>query len=295
MTGTNEPLDEAPVMDEAIRFVRDGFAHSPRVALVLGSGLGDAATAITDPQRLPYDLIPGFPTATVPGHRGALVAGSWAGVEVAALQGRFHLYEGVAAGTALLPLRILRAIGAEILVVTNAAGGIDPGLHAGDLMLITDHINLMFKGPPSGLVSSMRSPCRDLPELYDRELRSAAADVAAERGIPLGVGVYAGVLGPSFETPAEIRMLARMGAQAVGMSTVLEVIAARAMGMRVLGISCITNTVAGPRQGKLTHEEVLAVGAEASGRLAGLLTALMPRICTRGVEGLTELVNSKTD
>jgi purine-nucleoside phosphorylase len=175
-------------------------------------------------------------------------------------------------------LRALAALGADHLVLTNAAGGVRPGLRAGDLMLIVDHINLMFRNPLVGPVSGSEGRFPDMSDPYDPEIREIALLCADELGVPLFPGVYAAVIGPSYETPAEVRMLARLGADAVGMSTVPEVIVARALGMRVLGISCITNVAAGLGAGKLSHDEVLTVGGEASGRLARLLRDLLPRV-----------------
>jgi purine-nucleoside phosphorylase len=264
--------------EETLEFLRRRLPAPPRAVLVLGSGLGGAATGMEDPVRIPYAEIPGFPASTVVGHSGALLAGRWEGVEVVVMQGRFHLYEGWSPERVALPLRVLSRLGAELVVLTNAAGGIRPGWQPGDLMLIADHINLMFRNPLIGPVATGEERFPDMSDPYGAELRKTALAAAAELGIDLTPGVYAAVLGPSFETPAEIRMLARLGADAVGMSTVPEVVVARALGMRALGISCITNMAAGLAQHKLTHEEVLEVGAGAAERLVRLLRVLLPRI-----------------
>jgi purine-nucleoside phosphorylase len=265
-------------MHETVAFLRERLTRAPSVILVLGSGLGGLADEIQDPVRIPYEEIPGFPRSTVAGHAGALVAGIWEGVEVAVMQGRFHLYEGWDPADVARPIRALAALGARQLVLTNAAGGVRPGLEPGDLMLIADHINLMFRNPLIGPVSTGEERFPDMSEPYDAEFRRAAERVALERRIPLDQGVYAAVLGPSYETPAEIRMLARLGADAVGMSTVPEVVVARALGLRVLGISCITNLAAGLGSEPLSHEEVMEVGARVRDRLADLLRHLMPHI-----------------
>jgi len=264
--------------EETLEFLRQRLPAPPRAVLVLGSGLGGAATGMEGPVRIPYAEIPGFPASTVVGHSGALLAGRWEGVDVVVMQGRFHLYEGWSPERVALPLRVLSKLGAEVAVLTNAAGGIRPGWQPGALMLIADHINLMFRNPLIGPVAPGEERFPDMSDPYDAELRKTALAVAAALGIDLTPGVYAAVLGPSFETPAEIRMLARLGADAVGMSTVPEVVVARAMGMRVLGISCITNMATGLAQHRLTHEEVLEVGASAAARLVELLRVLLPRI-----------------
>lgn len=265
-------------LHETVAFLRERLTRAPAATMVLGSGLGGLADEIQDPVRIPYEEIPGFPRSTVAGHAGALVAGIWEGVEVAALQGRVHLYEGWDPSAVVLPVRALAALGAGVLLVTNAAGGVRPGLRPGDLMLIADHINLTGRNPLTGAVRPGETRFPDMSEPYDAAFRRAAEAVALERRIPVDQGVYAAVLGPSYETPAEIRMLARLGADAVGMSTVPEVIVARALGMRVLGISCITNLAAGLGNEPLSHAEVMEVGARARDRLADLVRGVLPRI-----------------
>lgn len=262
---------------QSVSYLRKRITRAPSVALVLGSGLGRVTESLEDAVRIPYEEVPGFPRATVAGHSGALVAGIWAGVEVIAMQGRFHLYEGRTPGEVAFPLRVLAALGATSVVLTNAAGGLSRALEPGQLMLITDHLNFMFRNPLVGRVHPGEARFPDLTAAYDPEYQDRAREAAAELGIPLAEGVYAAVLGPSYETPAEIRMLAQLGADAVGMSTVPEAIVAAAIGMRVLAISTITNSGAG-LGGTLSHEEVLRVGHEASGDLQRLLASVLPRL-----------------
>jgi purine-nucleoside phosphorylase len=227
---------------------------------VLGSGLGGLADGVRDGVRIPYRDIPGFPEPTVSGHKGELVAGTLEGVAVLLQNGRFHLYEGHDPVVTTLAVRVFAALGVKTLIVTNAAGGVRVTFQVPTLMLIADHLNFMWRNPLIGPVVEGESRFPDMSEPYDRELRVLARKVARLEGIRLEEGVYAGLLGPSYETPAEIRMLARIGADAVGMSTVPEVLAARARGMRVLGISSITNQAAGISPTALSHEEVLAAG-----------------------------------
>lgn len=260
---------------EATRFLRERITRSPRAIIVLGSGLGGLADEIQDPVRIPYAEIPGFPTSAVVGHAGRLVAGILDGVEVVCMQGRFHLYEGWSPEAVAEPLRTLATLGPSTLLLTNAAGGINPRFEPGDLMLIEDHINMMFRNPLIGPVAAGEPRFPDMSAPYDPELRTIARECARSLKIPLLQGVYAAVLGPSYETPAEIRMLGRMGADAVGMSTVPEVVVARALGLRVMGISCITNHAAGVSQEPLNHEDVLEVGARATANLTRLVRAVL--------------------
>src|SRR5436189_5901165 len=268
---------------ELIRGATDAVARRldglrPRVAIVLGSGLAGVAEAVRDAVRIPYSAIPGFPEPGAPGHKGELVGGTLEGVPVVVQSGRFHLYEGHAPDVAALPTRVFAALGATTLVVTNAAGGIRHPFRPPTLMLIADHINLMFKNPLVGPVAEGDERFPDMSDPYDPALRRLARDVARTERIPLEEGVYAGLLGPSFETPAEIRMLQRIGADAVGMSTVPEVIAARARGIRCLGFSSITNVAAGLSAAPLSHEEVLAAGARLAGQLATLIRGVLARL-----------------
>jgi len=247
----------------------------PRVALVLGSGLGSVADAVQSAIRIPQSAIPGFPEPGAPGHKGELVGGTLAGVPLVVQSGRFHLYEGHAAEVAALPTRVFARLGVETLIVTNAAGGIRHTFRPPTLMLIADHINLMFRNPLVGPVVEGEERFPDMSDPYDAGLRASARAVARAEGIPLEEGVYAALLGPSFETPAEIRMLERLGADAVGMSTVPEVIAARARGMRCLGFSSVTNVAAGLSAQKLSHLEVLEAGRQVAGQLERLIAGVI--------------------
>lgn len=250
----------------------------PRVAIVLGSGLGFLADEVVDPIRIAYSTIPGFPEPGVAGHKGELVAGKLEGVPVIVQAGRFHLYEGHSAATAGLPARVFGELGVAILIVTNAAGGVRRTFPGGTLMLIADHINLMWRNPLAGaaLPGEQRFPI--MHEGYDRELRALARTVARERGIRLEEGVYAALLGPSYETPTEVRMLERLGADAVGMSTAPEVLVARSRGVRCLGFSIITNPGAGITGEALSHEEVLAVSNQVARQLSVVLKGVLSRI-----------------
>jgi purine-nucleoside phosphorylase len=267
-------------MNETIEYLRQKISHPPEATLVLGSGLGGLADEIEEPVRIPFDEIPGFPRRTqeLLGHAGRLVVGRFEGVEVAAMQGRFHLYEGWTPAEVALPVRALAALGSRTLLLTNAAGGLRPGMEPGDLMIIADHLNLMGQNPLIGPVAPGEHRFPDMSDPYDRGFRAAAEAAALELGIPVTQGVYAALPGPSYETPAEIRMLARLGADAVGMSTVPEVLVARALGVRCLGISCITNLAAGLGGATLSHAEVMEVGERVRDRLAALVRGILPRI-----------------
>jgi purine-nucleoside phosphorylase len=264
---------------QAADAIRDQIGGAtPAAAIILGSGLGGLAEEIEGPMRIPFADIPGFPTATVVGHAGALIAGTLAGKFVLALAGRFHMYEGHDAALAAFPARVMHALGAETLIVTNAAGGVNRFWRPGDLMLIRDHINMMFRNPLIGAVEpgDLRFP--DMSAPYDAELGEIARQVASEQGTVLREGVYAGGLGPAYETAAEVRMLALLGADATGMSTVPEVIVARAIGMRVLGFSCITNLACGLSNNPITHAEVLETTAAAAEKFKELITRIVGRL-----------------
>lgn len=254
----------------------------PRVAIVLGSGLGALARAVESAVTVPYGEIPGFPPSAVAGHSGELVVGRLEGVPVVLQSGRFHLYEGHAPETVALPIRLFAALGVEILIVTNAAGGLRLTFAPPVLMLIADHINLLWRNPLFGPVAEGETRFPDMSAPYDAGLRAIARHVARDAGIALEEGVYAAVLGPSFETPAEIRMLQRIGADAVGMSTVPEVLVARARGLRVLGVSTIANYGAGITPNRLTHEEVLEAGRQASHDLETLVRGVLRAAVGRG-------------
>lgn len=261
----------APIAAAAAAIRRRLAGREPVLAVTLGSGLGPLARRIQEPLVIPYAEIPGFPPPSVEGHKGELVIGSLGGRLVIAQSGRFHMYEGHSADLAALPVRVFAALGVRTFVVTNAAGGIREGFGPGTLMLITDHLNLTGRSPLVGAVLPGETRFPDMTAPYDPALRSVALDTAARLGIELREGVYAGLLGPSYETPAEIRMLGGHGADAVGMSTVLEVIAARALGLRCLGFSTITNSAAGLGGAELSHGEVMEVAAQVGDRLGRLL------------------------
>ncbi len=263
----------------AVEDVRKVDKRVPRVALVLGSGLGSFADTLVNKTIVPYADITGMPVSSIVGHAGNLVIGELGSMPVAAMQGRVHLYEGHPPNDVVFGVRLMRHLGAEILVITNAAGGCGAALEPGDLMLIDDHLNLTGQSCLVGANEDelgVRFP--DMSEAYDRSLRELAESVAQEQGLTLKHGVYAGLLGPSYETPAEIRMYCRLGADAVGMSTVLEVIAARHLGMRVLGISCITNLAAGISPTLLSHDEVTETAARVRAGFEGLLRGILTRI-----------------
>jgi len=251
----------------------------PSIALVLGSGLGDFADTLTDIVRVPYADLPGMPRSAVPGHAGKFVFGKLGERELIAMQGRAHMYEGYTASEVVMGVRLMRQLGADTLIVTNAAGGIRAGMLPGTLMILEDHLNLTGHNCLAGPNDPALGPrFPDMTAAYDPALRELAATTAERLGIRSARGVYAGLLGPTYETPAEIRMLARLGADAVGMSTVQEVIAARHMGMRVLGISCVTNLAAGLSPHELSHSEVeataLATRADFTRLLAGVIEEL---------------------
>jgi len=242
------------------------------LAIILGSGLGGLAARIGGARRVPFRDIPGFPAATVHGHAGELISGTLAGRPVLALAGRFHLYEGHSARLAGFSVRVLHALGAKTLFVSNAAGGVNRTFAAGDLMSIADHINLMWRNPLEGPLEEGDVRFPDMSAPYDAALRTTLHKTALASGIPLREGVYAGLLGPSYETPAEVRMLERIGADAVGMSTVPEVIVARAIGMRVVGVSCITNLASGLSLTALSHDEVIDTTTRVAERFEALVT-----------------------
>jgi purine-nucleoside phosphorylase len=250
----------------------------PKVAVVLGSGLGFLSEHIEDAVRIPYQDIPGFPDTTVIGHGSELVAGRLAGKQVLVQSGRFHLYEGHDANVTALPVRAFATLGVDALLLTNAAGGIRRTFSSGTVMLIADHINLTFQNPLTGPVLSGEERFPDMSQPYDASLRALAREVALERRIAMDEGVYVQLLGPSYETPAEIRMLDRLGADAVGMSTVVEVIAARARGLRCLGFSVITNLAAGISPTKLNHAEVMETANRVRNELAALVEGVIERL-----------------
>ena len=253
--------------------VRDriGEIGAPVLGLVLGSGLGGLAYRLEHAAVVGYLDVPGFPPTAVAGHAGRLIAGTLAGRPVVALSGRFHPYEAHPPSLAAFPIRVLHALGARTLLVSNAAGGIHESLRAGDLMLITDQINFAYRNPLIGAAESDEPRFPDMSEPYDRELSTELRACARGIGVTLREGVYCGLLGPSYETRAEIRMLRLLGADAVGMSTVFEVIVARSLGMRVAGLSCITNVAAGLSSAPLSHAEVLDTTARVAARFEALV------------------------
>ena len=270
---------EVERLETAAASVRRRHRGRPAVALVLGSGLGALADTFEEAVAVPYAEIEGMPRSSVPGHAGRLVLGRFEGVQTVAMQGRMHLYEGFSPLDVVFGVRLMRRLGAEVLLVTNAAGGIAERLQVGSLMRIEDHLNLTGRNPLVGPEEPGLGPrFVDMTEAYDRRLGTLAEEVAAAGDIELHRGVYAGLLGPSYETPAEIRMLRTLGADAVGMSTVLEVIAARQAGMRVLGISCITNRAAGLSEATLRHEEVAEVAARVQERFGRLVRGIVRRL-----------------
>ena len=250
----------------------------PDAAIVLGSGLGPLAARLGDPLRIPYAEVPGFPATGVVGHEGELVIGTLAGRTVLAQSGRFHLYEGHPADVVALPVRVFAELGIGTLVLTNAAGGVRRTFSRGALMMIADHVNLAFRNPLIGPVLPGETRFPDMSDPYDGELRALAREVARERGIRLEEGVYLQLLGPSYETPAEVRMVERLGADAVGMSTTVEVVAARARGVRCLGFSTITNPAAGITGERLEHAEVMEVAKRVAGDLARLVEGVVERL-----------------
>ncbi len=274
------PATSPPAMiDEASAAVRARLGNrAPTIAIVLGSGLGQFAERLGDAVRVPYTDIPHFPSPTVVGHSGELVAGTLAGHQVVVQSGRFHMYEGHPASLCALPVRVFGRLGVRTLVLTNAAGGVRRSFASGTVMLIADQINLTFRNGLFGGVLPGEERFPDMADPYDPTLRALAVEVARRRKIPLSEGVYVGLLGPSYETPAEIRMLERLGADAVGMSTVVEVIAARAAGIRCLGFSAITNPAAGVTPHKLDHLEVMEVAYRIAGELAALIEGVVAEL-----------------
>jgi purine-nucleoside phosphorylase len=270
--------------EAAAAYIRSLNPLAPRVGLILGSGLNPLAAAVEDGRAIPYSEIPHFPRPTVEGHAGRLVLGHLQGVPVAVMQGRVHFYEGYTMPQVVFPVRTLQVLGIEVLVVTNAAGGLDPDFRAGELMLISDHLNIIGMTGNNPLFGpndpSLGPRFPDMSQPYDAELRRIAREVAREEGIPLREGVYASLSGPSFESPAEIRFLRLIGADAVGMSTVPEVIVARHGGIRVLGISGISNVaLTEPVPGQVTsHEEVLEAGRQIVPRLVALVCGVLAQL-----------------
>lgn len=267
-------------VQEAAAYVRSALGgRRPEIAITLGSGLGDLAERLDAPLTIPYKEIPHFPVSTVSGHKGQFVCGNLGGKEVLCMQGRFHYYEGYDLKQVTMPVRVMKLLGIDSLLVTNAAGGINTGFHAGTLMLIEDHLNLTGENPLIGEnLDAFGDRFFDMTVAYDKEYRTLAKATAEELNIPLATGVYAWLTGPNFETPAEIRYLRTIGADAVGMSTVPEVLVARHSGIRVLGISCITNLAAGMTDNTLSHEEVKETADRVQNEFIRLVTGIVSRM-----------------
>ena len=273
-----EPDDFARA-EQAAQFILARTALRPKIAVVLGSGLGAFADELTDAARIPYQEIPSFPRSTAVGHAGVMAIGNCAGVPLAAMQGRAHMYEGYSPREVAFPMRVLGRMGVKAAILTNAAGGINLEYKQGCLVLLSDHINLQGRNPLVGPNDERFGPrFPDMTRAYHRPYGEAAREAARRLGITCFEGVYAALLGPNYETPAEIRFLRAIGADVVGMSTVAEVIAARHMGIKVLAISCVTNMAAGILDQPINHAEVLETGERVKGQFIALLQAVLPRI-----------------
>ncbi|HXF27821.1 MAG TPA: purine-nucleoside phosphorylase [Bryobacteraceae bacterium] len=267
------------MIEEAFKFVEERASGWPKVGVVLGSGLGAFAEELTGAVSIPYSEIPGWPRATAIGHAGELIFGTLGSIDVAVMSGRTHLYEGYSPEQVTLGVRVLGRLGVKTLVFTNAAGGVNLSYSQGALVLVSDHINLQGSNPLVGPNDTLLGPrFPDMTYAYTAECRAIAMSVAKELGIDLKEGVYAAMLGPSYETPAEIRFLRTIGADLVGMSTVPEVIVANHMGLRVLAISCVTNMAAGISPKKIDHREVIETGNSVRLTLVRFLKSLLPRL-----------------
>ncbi len=259
--------------------VEKKISFKPELALILGSGLGDFCDTLDIKETLDYNEIPGFPISTVVGHKGRFVFGFCGEVPIVAMQGRVHYYEGYSVQDVVLPTRLMKLMGAKTLFLTNAAGGINPSFNAGDFMLITDHICSLVPSPLIGAnLDELGTRFPDMSEVYSRRLRRIIREAAAENGVPLQSGVYIQTTGPNYETPAEIRAYGRLGADAVGMSTAIEAMAARHCGMEVCGISCISNLAAGISANPLSHKEVQETADKAAPLFRRLVTASIQKI-----------------
>lgn len=264
---------------QAADFIRAKISDQPKVGMILGSGLGELAQSIENPVVIPYSEIPHFAVSTAPGHKGQFVIGTYAGTPVICMQGRLHYYEGHSMDQMSLPIRVMKLLGVQILLTTNASGGINPSFSAGDFMLIEDHINFMGVNPLIGRnIPELGNRFFDMTYAYTPQLRTLASTCAEELGITLKKGVFLATTGPSFETPAEIRAFRLLGADAVGMSTVPEVITAAHCGLQVLAITLITNMAAGILDQPLTEEEVLEIGCQKSAELQSLMYAIVSKL-----------------
>jgi purine-nucleoside phosphorylase len=274
-----EKAEGADEIEIAAEFIRERLGKRlPKIAVVLGSGLGFLTEEVENAVRIPYAEIPGFPSTTVIGQGAELVCGMLGGKEVLVQSGRFHLYEGHHATVTAFPVRVFATLGIETLILTNAAGGIRRTFTSGTVMLIADHINLTFRNPLTGAVLPGEERFPDMSDPYDGKLRAVAREVSRTKRIAMDEGVYIQLLGPSYETPAEIRMADRLGADAVGMSTAVEVIAARARGLRCLGFSVVTNLASGISPTKLNHAEVMETANRVRHELAGLVQGVIERL-----------------
>ncbi|MEK8127487.1 purine-nucleoside phosphorylase [Paenibacillus filicis] len=275
-------MEQASVLaniKKAAAFIKGKYPAKPEIALILGSGLGILADLVENAVTIPYEDIPNFPVSTVEGHAGELLLGTVGGRHVLLMKGRFHIYEGYGVDTVSFPVRVMKELGVEKLLVTNAAGGVNTEYKPGDLMVIRDHINFTFRNPLIGPnLSELGVRFPDMSEAYSRRLREVAHRVAAEQGLTLQEGVYIGLLGPSYETPAEIRMVRTLGADAVGMSTVSEVLVARHAGIEVLGFSCISNMAAGILDQPLSHEEVMETTDRVKQTFLKLILGIIPQM-----------------
>jgi purine-nucleoside phosphorylase len=266
-------------LDQAAGYLREKMDKAPTIGLILGSGLGVLAEEIENPVKIPYNEIPNFPVSTVEGHAGQLVVGQLEGKQVVAMQGRFHFYEGYSMDVVTFPVRVMKEIGVKQVIVTNAAGGVNESFEAGNLMIIRDHINNMNANPLIGSndeAFGVRFP--DMSNAYSKELSALAKQQASNLNIELQEGVYVGNSGPCYETPAEVRMIRKMGGDAVGMSTVPEVIVARHAGLEVLGISCISNMAAGILPQPLTHDEVIETTERVKSDFLSLVKSIVEKM-----------------
>jgi purine-nucleoside phosphorylase len=264
---------------EAAQYIRTQYPTAPQIGLILGSGLGVIAELVENATVIAYHDIPHFPVSTVEGHAGELLLGTIHGKHVLLMKGRFHLYEGYGVDVVSFPVRVMKELGVQTLIVTNAAGGVNTSYEVGDLMVIKDHINFTFRNPligPNFNELGVRFP--DMSEAYSRRLQQTAHEVASEQGLKLPEGVYAGLTGPTYETPAEIRMLRTLGADAVGMSTVAEVIVARHAGIEVLGFSCISNMAAGILDQPLSHQEVMETTERVKPKFLQLILGIVAKL-----------------
>lgn len=269
-------VDTIERLEKTAHYIKSRIGYTPEIAVILGSGLGKLADYIEESMEIPYEEIPNFPRTTVVGHEGKLIFGTLKKRRIVTMKGRFHYYEGNDMDAVVFPVRVFKRMGIDNIIVTNAAGGVNTGFTPGDLMLITDHISLFCENPLRGEnIDELGPRFPDMSAIYDKELRKIALESAKKLGIDLKEGIYSYCKGPSYESPAEIKALRIMGADAVGMSTVPEAIVARHMGMRVLGISCITNMAAGVLDQPLDHAEVMETGKLAEKKFSGLVSDII--------------------